>query len=78
MSGVVASTPMSHCSLPVRLSWGPGKESQVSLQALVDSGAAVNLMDQTLARQLLVPITRCEAPRAVQALESRPLDLRSV
>ena len=57
----------------MHLTWGSLKGAQVGLQALVDSGAAVNLMDQTLARQLQVPITRCEAPRAVQALDGRPL-----
>jgi hypothetical protein len=63
----------SRCSLPVRLCWGPSKGSQVSLQALVDSGAAVYLMDQTLARLLQVPITHCETLRAAQALVGRPL-----
>lgn len=73
MSGAVTSAPLSRCNLPVCLSWGTGGESQVKLQALVDSGAAVNLLDQTLARQLQIPILPCESPRAVQALDGRPL-----
>lgn len=69
VSGVVTFAPVSRCSLSVSLSWGPSQGSQVKLQALVDSGAAVNLLDQTLARQLKIPIVRCDTPKAVEALD---------
>ena len=48
-------------------------EPRVPLRALVDSGAAANLIDLTLAKQLQIPFLQMASPREVQALDGRPL-----
>ena len=65
--------PANRLSIPIRLRH-IGKDHPIaSLTALVDSGAAVNLMDITLAKQLGIPTTPVAIPQAVQALDGRPL-----
>ena len=56
--------------LLVTISW---EHQQHPLQALVDSGAAGNFMDLTLANKLHLPITSLDHPLTVTALDGRPL-----
>ena len=65
--------PANRLSIPIRLRHIGKNHPIVSLTALVDSGAAVNLMDITLAKQLGIPTTPVAIPQAVQALDGRPL-----
>ena len=70
-----AETPgaANRLSIPIRLGYTGKYSPIVSLSALVDSGAAVNLMDITLAKQLGIPTTPVAIPQPVQALDGRPL-----
>ena len=74
MSGS-AETPgaANRLSIPIRLCHIGKSSPIVCLSALVDSGAAVNLMDITLAKQLGIPTTPVAIPQPVQALDGRPL-----
>lgn len=56
--------------LPITLTF-ESKEHQ--LQALVDSGAAGNFMDQTLATNLKIPLKLLDNPLEVTALDRRPI-----
>lgn len=72
VTGVTCTASPSNAglSLPITLSWG-GKKHQ--LQALIDSGAAGNFMDISLAKSLLIPTDSLPAPLTVTALDGRPL-----
>lgn len=56
--------------LPVTISW---EHQQHAVDALVDSGAAGNFLDLTLARRLHLPMTGLDHPLSVTALDGRPL-----
>ena len=56
--------------LPVTLAWGT---REYQLKALVDSGAAGNFMDLSLARGLQIPSDSLATPLTVTALDGRPL-----
>ena len=65
--------PANRLSIAIQLRHVGKNHPIASLNALVDSGAAVNLMDITLAKQLGIPTTPVAIPQAVQALDGRPL-----
>ena len=77
---VNAETPgaANRLSIPIRLCHIGKSSPIVCLSALVDSGAAVNLMDITLAKQLGIPTTPVAIPQPVQALDGRPLGSRQL
>ena len=54
----------------VTLQWGAVSHQA---QALIDSGAAGNLLDQARAREWGVPVERLKMPLPVRALDGRPL-----
>jgi len=56
--------------LPVKLTC---QSETITTQALLDSGAAGNFIDEGLVRQYKIPLTLCESPLAVAALDGRPL-----
>ena len=56
---------------PVTLSW-EGHQRQV--QAMIDSGAASDFLDLTLAKKLNIPTQLLPHPQAVTALDGRPLE----
>lgn len=74
MSGAVFSPiDLSRLVLPVFLNWRSTQEHQVRLSAFVDSGAAENFLDITLAQQLDIPFEECEVALKVQAIDGRPI-----
>lgn len=58
-------------AVPATLSW-EGHQHQV--QAMIDSGAAGNFLDLTLAKKLKIPTQLLPHPQAVTALDGRPLE----
>lgn len=56
--------------VPIVISWEHGRRS---LLALVDSGAAGNFMDSSLANRLRLPLTNLKCPLSVTALDGRPM-----
>lgn len=56
--------------LPITITWGPNDHSVL---ALVDSGAAGNFLDSSLAIRLRLPLTSLQHPLSVTALDGRPL-----
>uniref|UniRef100_A0AAY4CY98 Retrotransposon gag domain-containing protein n=1 Tax=Denticeps clupeoides TaxID=299321 RepID=A0AAY4CY98_9TELE len=78
VQGSLVSTKASPCSttrclFPITICWRTPKPGRYEGQALVDSGAAMNLIDIDLATQLQLPVTRCNPPRAVRGLDGSPL-----
>ena len=70
MTGATLTFSTSCLQIPVTISW---EHQQHPLQALIDSGAAGNFMDLTLASKLHLPITSLDHPLTVTALDGRPL-----
>ena len=72
MTGVSSSPqyPGSGLFVPITISWGHQKHT---LQAFIDSGAAGNFMDLSLAQRLNIPILSLDPPLSVTALDGRPL-----
>ena len=72
MTGVTTSPdlPSTGFFIPVTISW---KDQSHSLQAFIDSGAAGNFMDFSLAQRLKIPTTGLDSPLSVTALDGRPL-----
>lgn len=56
--------------LPITLTWA---DQKCQIQAFVDSGAAGNFMDLTLARNFRIPNDPLPGPLSVTALDGRPL-----
>ena len=65
------SASTSCLQIPVTISWE--HQQHHPLLAFVDSGAAGNFMDLTLAKRLHLPITNLDCPLMVMALDGRPL-----
>ncbi|KAJ8402933.1 hypothetical protein AAFF_G00362470 [Aldrovandia affinis] len=61
--------------LPISLSWN---SSQHSAPALIDSGAAEDLINLHLARQLQIPLVTLDSPLSVTALDSKPLGSNAI
>ncbi len=57
------------------LSW---EGHQHPIQAMIDSGAAGDFLDQSLAKELKIPTQLLPHPQAVKALDGRPLELGRV
>ncbi|KAK3559268.1 hypothetical protein QTP86_009932 [Hemibagrus guttatus] len=72
VTGLTSTTSPSNSGLflPITLTWGDQKHI---LQALIDSGAAGNFMDISLAKSLQIPTNSLPAPLTVTALDGRPL-----
>ena len=70
MTGATLTFSTSCLQIPVTISW---EHQQHPLQALVDSGAAGNFMDLTLANKLHLPIISLDHSLSVTALDGRPL-----
>ena len=68
MTGATLTFSTSCLQIPVTISW---EHQQHPLQAPVDSGAAGNFMDLTLASKL--HLTSLDHPLTVTALNGRPL-----
>uniref|UniRef100_A0AAY4DCC8 ribonuclease H n=1 Tax=Denticeps clupeoides TaxID=299321 RepID=A0AAY4DCC8_9TELE len=63
----------TRCSLPIIVCWNKPRPGHHQGRALVDSGAAMNLIDVDLATRLQLPVSRCDPPRAVMGLDGSPL-----
>ena len=72
MTGATYSpdSPGAGVFLPVYLSWG---EQRHTFQAFIDSGAAGNCMDISVARRLQVPQIAVNPPFTISALDGRSL-----
>ena len=72
MTGATFSSqsPDQAVLVPMTISWG---KYQHTCQALVDSGAAGNFIDGTLARKLNIPLVTLERPLTITALDGRAL-----
>ena len=72
MTGATFSSqsPDQAVLVPTTISWG---KYQHNCQALVDSGAAGNFIDGTLARKLNIPLVTLERPLTITALDGRAL-----
>ncbi len=72
VTGITSIAPPSNSGLflSITLAWGNHKKH---LKAMVDSGAAGNFMDFSLARSLKVPTESLVIPLTVTALKGRPL-----
>lgn len=72
VKGITHIAPPSNSGLflPITLTWENHKHQ---LKALVDSGAAGNFMDFSLARSLQIPSDSLATPLTVTALDGRPL-----
>lgn len=58
-------------AVPATLAW---EGHQHLVQAMIDSGAAGNFLDLTLAKELKIPTQLLPHPQAVTALDGRPLE----
>uniref|UniRef100_A0A4W5RBM8 ribonuclease H n=1 Tax=Hucho hucho TaxID=62062 RepID=A0A4W5RBM8_9TELE len=58
-------------AIPATLSW---EGHQHRVQAMIDSGAAGDFLDLTLAKELKIPTQLLPQPQAVTALDGRPLE----
>lgn len=65
------TTSTTCLQIPVTISWG--HQHHHTLQALVDSGAAGNFIDSSLASDLHLPVTNLDHPLTVTALDGKPL-----
>ncbi|CAH2306285.1 Hypothetical predicted protein, partial [Pelobates cultripes] len=49
-------------------------KTTITTKALIDSGAADNLMDETFAKTAALNLIRKDTPLAVEAIDGRPLE----
>lgn len=57
-------------NIPICLNYG---NITIQTLAMVDSGAAGNFIDHTFARNHSIPLTTCDSPLAITAIDGRPL-----